>query len=165
MRVLGIPVVSPQAAIERTVADLDAAARLIRGAPEQLDRLLSIGEELVSLGHRMVDLAERLDRRAQRIERLGGRLDDRATSLLALGGEINQLGEQIDRRGAEIVDRAAGVVRTGERLIVALPTLERALELATPLEGAIDRVGRFVDRLPGGPNARRRGDPPPPDVD
>jgi hypothetical protein len=31
-----------------------------------------------------------------------------------------------------------------------LPTLERAIEMASPLEGAIDRVGRLVDRLPGG---------------
>jgi hypothetical protein len=37
-----------------------------------------------------------------------------------------------------------------------MPTLERALQMASPLEGAIDRFGRLVDRLPGG--APRRPD-------
>ena len=35
-----------------------------------------------------------------------------------------------------------------------IPTLERAIALASPLEGAIDRFGRFVDRLPGGQRPR-----------
>lgn len=177
MRILGVPVLSPQALIEQAVSDASAAVNLVRTGPSQLDRLLELGEEIVALGHRMVDLAERLDARAEAITSLGTqlelrgaaigalgeRLDDRAGALLELGGGINELGKQIDARGAEIVDRASRVVDTGNNLIVALPTLERALELATPLEGAIDRVGRFVDRLPGGANARRRPGPDSPD--
>jgi hypothetical protein len=71
---------------------------------------------------------------------------------------VQELGERIDVRGAEIVDRASGVVETATELITVLPTLERALQMATPLEGAIDRFGRLVDRLPGGA-ARRRTEP------
>jgi hypothetical protein len=179
VRIFGVPVLSPQALIEQTASDAGAVMRLVRGAPAQLDRLLELGEELVLLGHRMVDLAERLDARAEAITSLGTqlelrgaaigalgeRLDERAAALLELGGGIDLLGRQIDARGAEIVDRASRVVDTGNNLIVALPTLERALELATPLEGAIDRVGRFVDRLPGGANARRRPGGPDPSGD
>ncbi|MBV9474481.1 MAG: hypothetical protein JO315_00285, partial [Acidobacteria bacterium] len=52
------------------------------------------------------------------------------------------------------VASAARLSQTGSELIGALPALERAIEMASPLEGAIDRFGRLVDRLPGG-TARR----------
>ena len=65
---------------------------------------------------------------------------------------------RVDERGAEIVERANRVTETGAELIAVLPTLERAVEMATPLEGAIDRFGRLVDRLPGGTAARRRAE-------
>jgi hypothetical protein len=93
---------------------------------------------------------------------LGERLDARAAELIELGDGIRELGGDIDARGAEIVDRAGQVVETGSELIAVLPAFERALEMATPLEGAIDRFGRLVDRLPGGAQ-RRRVDPRPPD--
>ena len=32
----------------------------------------------------------------------------------------------------------------------ALPALQRAVEIAEPLEGVVERVGRLADRLPGG---------------
>jgi hypothetical protein len=86
---------------------------------------------------------------------LAERLEARGEQLLLVGGELRQLGQQVDERGAEIVTRAAQVVETGADLISVLPTLERAIEMAIPLEGAIDRFGRLVDRLPGG-TARRR---------
>ncbi len=86
---------------------------------------------------------------------MGERIDDRAEQLLELGGAMRDLGQQIDARGAEIVDRATRVAETGGDLITVLPAFERALEMATPLEGAIDRFGRLVDRLPGGTTRRR----------
>jgi chromosome segregation ATPase len=175
VRVLGIPIESPQATVNRLLTDLGAVARLARTAPRQLDRVLELGEEMAEIGHRVLALAERLDRRAEaimalgeRLDRraeaimvLGERLDGRAAELIELGDGMRELGDRIDERGAEIVDRAGGVVETGAELIAVLPAFERALEMATPLEGAIDRFGRLVDRLPGGAQ-RRRVDPPPP---
>jgi len=70
---------------------------------------------------------------------------------------MRDLGDRIDVRGGEIADRAGQVVETGAELIAVLPAFERALEMATPLEGAIDRFGRLVDRLPGGATRRRPG--------
>jgi hypothetical protein len=156
MRVLGLPLESPQTVANRIASDVAALARLARAAPAQLDRMLELGEEIASIGRGLLEIAERLDRRAEAVMALGDRLDRRAGELIDLGGNMQLLGEQVDARGAEIVDRAAAVVQTGSELINGLPALERALEMATPLEGAIDRFGRFVDRLPGGGQRTQR---------
>ena len=175
MRVLGIPIESPQTSVNRMLTDLAAVARLARSAPRQLDRILELGEEIAAIGHQVLDVAERLDRRAgaimelgERLDRraeafmaLGERLDGRAADLIEVGDGIRELGARIDARGEEIVDRAGRVVETGTELITVLPAFERALEMATPLEGAIDRFGRLVDRLPGGATRRRPAAPGP----
>jgi hypothetical protein len=158
MRLLGVAIESPQTVINRALSDLAAVARLARTAPGQIDRMLELGEEIASIGRGVLEIAERLDSRAEAVLRIGNRLDERAAELLELGGSMQALGEQVDARGAEIVDRATRVVETGSELIGVLPALERALEMASPLEGAIDRFGRLVDRLPGGA-ARRQSDP------
>jgi hypothetical protein len=159
MRVLGVPIDSPQTVVNRIASDVGAIARLARSAPSQLDRLLELGEEIADLGRGILEIAERLDRRAEAITALGDRLDARAAELLDLGSTMRDLGEKVDATGVEIVDRATLVVETGGQLLTALPTLERALEMATPLEGAIDRIGRFVDRLPGTPSPGSRPRP------
>ncbi len=158
MRLLGFPIESPQTIINRAVSDLGAVARLARAVPAKLDRMLELGEEIAGIGHQVLQIAERLDRRAEAIMVLGQRLDDRAAELIELGAGMQELGERVDARGAEIVVGADRVAETGGELITVLPALERALEMATPLEGAIDRFGRLVDRLPGGPARRRAAD-------
>ena len=155
MRVLGLPIESPQTIVNRILSDVGAIARAARQAPAQLDRMLELGEEIASIGRGVLEVAERLDRRADAIMSLGERLGDQATELLDVGKQMHSLGEQVDARGAEIVDRATKVVETGSELIGVLPAFERALEMASPLEGAIDRFGRLVDRLPGGVPRRR----------
>lgn len=217
MRVLGLPIETPQAAVNRILSDLGAVARTARDAHVQLDRLLELGEEMAAIGRAVLEIAERLDARAASILDLGDRLDGRAraildlgerldaraeailtagaqldrrgaalielgerldgrgesivgqgdrldargTELVDLGIQMQALGDRVDARGAEVADQAAAVVETATELIAVLPTLERALQMATPLEGAIDRFGRLVDRLPGGrrPDA---GAPQPP---
>lgn len=135
--------------------DLGAVAGLARAAPRQLERMLELGEEIAEIGHAVLAVAERLDERADAIMALGERLDRRAVELLELGDSIRDLGNRIDTRGGEIVEAATKVTDTGDELITVLPAFERALEMATPLEGAIDRFGRLVDRLPGGATRRR----------
>lgn len=159
MRVLGIPIEPPQAVLNRVLSDIGAIARAARTAPLQLEQILELGEEIAAIGRGVLEVAERLDRRAQAIMELGERLDSRAAEMLELGRGMQDLGHRIDDRGAEIVDRASRVVETGTELIAVMPTFERALEMASPLEGAIDRFGRLVDRLPGGAARRRAGDP------
>lgn len=137
------------------LSDLGAIARAAQQAPAQLDRMMALGEEIASIGRDVLAVAERLDRRAEAIMALGDRIDQRGQQLLDVGATMRDLGQQIDARGAEIVDRATRVAETGGDLITVLPAFERALAMATPLEGAIDRLGRLVDRLPGGTPRRR----------
>ncbi len=138
------------------LSDLAAVARLARVAPAQFDRLLELGEEIAAIGRSVLEITERLDERADAIMLLGERLDARADELVRMGAEMREVGHRIDTRGGEIVDSANRVAETGSELIAVLPAFERALEMATPLEGAIDRFGRLVDRLPGGGATRRR---------
>lgn len=137
------------------LSDLAAVARLARLAPAQFDRLVELGEEIVAIGLSVQEIAERLDSRADAIMALGERLDARAAELVRMGSDMREVGHRIDARGGEIVDSATRVAETGRELIAVLPAFERALEMATPLEGAIDRFGRLVDRLPGGAPRRR----------
>lgn len=155
VRLFGLPIDPPQVVLQRIASDLSAVARLARAAPRQFDRMLELGEEIAIIGREVLQIAERLDRRAEAIMILGEQLDGRAAELIELGGEMQALGHRIDDRGAEIVDSAARVAETGGELIGVLPALERAIEMTTPLEGAIDRFGRLVDRLPGGASRRR----------
>jgi methyl-accepting chemotaxis protein len=156
MRAFGLTIASPVQLADRLLTDLAAVERLIRTAPDQMSRIIRLGEELVAIGDRVLEIAERLDERAESIGELGERLDRRAAELISVGGRMSTMGDQVDERGAEIVASAAQVSQTAHELMLVLPTLERALDLATPLEGAIDRFGRFVDRFPGASNPRRR---------
>jgi hypothetical protein len=165
MRIMGLPVVMPQAVVRRALSDAAAVERLVHSLPDQLDRGLQIGDELVVLGHELVEIADRLDARAASFNELGERLDTRAVELLDLGQSIRVLGGRIDDTGAQIVERAGQVVGAAADLIALLPTMERAVDLASPLGGAIDRFGRIVDRFPGGPQPRRRDPVTTPDDD
>jgi hypothetical protein len=160
MRLLGVPIESPQAVVNRMLSDLAAVSRAARMAPAQINRMLELGEEIATIGRAVLEIAERLDRRAEAVLSIGQRLDERAAALLELGTKIEVLGGQVNSRGAEIVDSATQVAATGSELIAVLPTLERALQMASPLEGAIDRFGRLVDRLPGGAPRRPGAEPP-----
>jgi hypothetical protein len=155
MRVLGISVTGLRALFAMTIAELIAIDRLVRSLPGQLDRGLAIGDEIIEIGRRMLEIAERLDQRGHTITELGERLDARALQLLEMGQSMHEVGIRIDATGTQIVDRAGHVVATAGELITILPTVERALDLASPLEGAIDRFGRIVDRFPGSPPRRR----------
>jgi hypothetical protein len=194
LRVLGFPLDPPQAVVNRVLSDLSGIARAARRAPEQLDRMLELGEEIADIGRAVLEIAERLDERAaailvlgarfderaeailelgarldgraQAILELGARIDNRTSDLIDLGVRMHSLGDRVDARGAEVATQAGAVVEAATELIAVLPTLERALQLATPLEGAIDRFGRLVDRLPGGrrPETGAPAAPPPPAI-
>jgi hypothetical protein len=161
MRLLGVPIESPPTVVNRILSDIAVVARLARTAPSQINRMLELGEEIATTGRAVLEIAERLDRRAEAVLSIGQRLDERAGAMLELGTRIEVLGGEVDSRGKEIVNSATQVAETGSELIAALPTLERALQMASPLEGAIDRFGRLVDRLPGGAPRRPVAESPP----
>jgi hypothetical protein len=86
---------------------------------------------------------------------LGERIELRGDALISLGERMEELGGQVLSQGGVIEEAAREVAERGADVAAALPTLQRAVELAQPLEGAVERVGRLVDRLPGGLRERR----------
>ena len=141
--IFGLPIDAGPRLVLRAVSDLAAVARVARELPDRLDRLdrraeavqdqiermLVIAEDIAALGHSVVDIGQSLDRQA--------------SGLLALGERVSEQGDVIADRAREVADR-------GGELVAMLPTLERAIAFAQPLEGTVERLGRMVDRLPGG---------------
>jgi uncharacterized protein (DUF3084 family) len=143
----------------RLLAGLEERADRVQ---DQLDAMLAAAESLNDMGERVLTLVERLDERAVAVLALGSQIDSRGKEMVALASELDSragallgLGQQIDERGASIVTHADLVATRAAEVVAVLPTLEKAVAIASPLEGAVERLGRMVDRLPG--EARRRG--------
>lgn len=120
--------------------------------------------------HTIATVAEDVNRRLARLETsadalvtIGAQMEVHARNVLDLGGRIDERGKQIVAEGKIIQDRAREVSERAGQVLEALPLLERAIALAQPLEGAVERLGRVADRLPGGRAAARgrRPDVPP----
>lgn len=112
---------------------------------------------LATTADRAVDLLERLDERATRIEgqldrgiALGQQLERRGGDIAALGTQFEHLGDALLTEARSTQAVGAEIAQRGAEIAAALPLLQRALDLGEPLEGAIERAGRIVDRLPGG---------------
>lgn len=104
------------------------------------------------------------------VDRAGSTLDDIAelrraaeiiaSSLSELGSSaagINRNAEKIADEIADLSTAAQGIddhaekLATGiDELMAILPTLKRLTEIVDPLDTTVVRLGRFVDRLPGG---------------
>ena len=59
------------------------------------------------------------------------------------------MGGVANEHAVAMTEAAREVAVRGAEVAAALPTLERAVAIATPLEGTVERLGRIVDRLPG----------------
>ena len=143
---------------QRVMRDLDAMAEVARSVP----RAISLLESLDRRAGQVIELGERIDARAESMLELGQNLDRRAEAILTLGGRIDERGEELGAIGNQMLtearlvqQRAAEVVAGANEVIAVLPSVRRAIEIGEPLEGAIERFARVVDRLPGSP-ARSR---------
>lgn len=132
---------------------IDAALLPSRLTLRTLDDL----HTLATTAERAVDLLERLEAKADRIEgqldrltALGTRLEKGANDISALGTQFEHLGDALlaEARSTQAVGQE--IAQRGAEIAAALPLLQRALDLGEPLEGAIERAARIVDRLPGG---------------
>ena len=139
----------PPLVLVRAFDDLHTIARVGSELMERLDALEERAEAAVAL-------LERIDARAEEVLALGASIDARGESLVELGERLHSMGADIHAQGELIEQRAHEVATRGADLVATLPTLEAAVALVTPLEGAVERLGRMVDRLPGG---ARRGTP------
>jgi methyl-accepting chemotaxis protein len=123
-------------------------ARLVGQALEDLHAIAEAARRLPGIEATLTEQFELLNAQAERI--------------LELGERIATLGERLHERGGEILaesqharDAAHEVAVRGAEVAAALPTLQQLATTAEPLQGAIERFGRIVDRLPGGERRER----------
>lgn len=160
------PLVVPPKLVLRALDDLHTIATVAVQVSGQIDRILVLGERIDARAEAILALGERIDDRAEAILTLGGRIDGQTQTIIAMGDRLGDQGEQLVAHGLLLQDRAKEVSDRAGDLIEALPLLERAIGLAMPLEGAVERLGRVADRLPGGRGApgagrgRGRAEPP-----
>jgi hypothetical protein len=130
-----------------------AAARLEdveRRLDARLAAVLELGDRVEQLGHLVDERIGQVDARAGQLLDVAERVDGRLGGLLDLGDRIDDVLEQ----GRRVEAVAARVAERGGPIADAMPTLQRAVEMAVPLEGAVERLGRIVDRLPQVPQRR-----------
>ena len=118
-------------------------ARLARRAADDLGAIANIARELPA---RLDDLDARIEAMQTQLDRaltLGEVIESHGSAMVELAGRMEVHGEALLEIGAQIAER-------GGEIAEALPVLERAVSIATPLEGTVERLGRALDRLPGG---------------
>jgi hypothetical protein len=137
--------------------DLLIPPRLIIRAADDLHRMVILAEKSLERleamerrTDRMLELGERIDGRADQVLGLGERISTQTEAVTELGAEIEALGRRMLEQGMIIEKQAEAVAARAGELVEALPTIEMAVSMVSPLEGAVERIGRAVDRLPGG---------------
>lgn len=102
----------------------------------QLGEAIVIAGEIEERGREAIEMAGRIDARAEAVLALADRVDERASEIMAEAKVIQLTAAEVAVRGGQVAE--------------ALPLLQRALEIAEPLDGTVKRLGRLVDRLPEG---------------
>src|SRR3954451_6237685 len=150
---LAIPML-PVSAVVQALDDLHAIAEAARRLPEieatlteQFEILNRQADAIIGLGDRIVEQGERLDARAGEILVLGGRVDERAASLLQHSDRLDERAAEVMEESLRVRESAHEVAVRGAEVAAALPTLQQLATTAEPLQGAIERFGRIVDRL------------------
>ena len=103
---------------------------------EMLGEAIAVAREIEARGREAIEMAERIDTRAGAVLDLADQVDERATEIMAEAKLMQATAAEVALRGGQVAE--------------ALPLLERAIALAEPLESTVERLGRLVDRLPGG---------------
>jgi hypothetical protein len=169
MRLPLVPML-PLNVVVQALDDLHAIAEAARRLPDieamltqqfevlnrQADRIIELGEGIIGQGERIderagaiLDLGERVDARAEAIVTLGDRINARAGELLAHSDRLDERAGEVMEESLRVREAAHEVAVRGAEVAAALPTLQQLASTAEPLQGAIERFGRLVDRLPG----------------
>ena len=146
--------------IERIVADGLDLAESIREAGEQIVELggsvderaagiLAMGDRIDARAEQIIAMGDRVDGRAEAIIAAGDRIEARGAEVIAMGDRMESRSAEILAQGERVVAAAREVADRGAELAAALPVMQRAVEMAEPLEGIVERLGRVADRLPG----------------
>jgi uncharacterized coiled-coil protein SlyX len=152
---LAAPVTLPVRLAIRAADDLHTIAGMAQRVSVQIGELQNRADAVLEQLDAALRAALTIERMGQQMLALGERIELRGDALISLGERMEELGGQVLSQGGVIEEAAREVAERGADVAAALPTLQRAVELAQPLEGAVERVGRLVDRLPGGLRERR----------
>ena len=143
---------------QRVMRDLDAMSEVARSVP----RAISLLESLDRRAGQVIELGERIDARAESCSSSGRtstaapkRSSPSAAGSTSGARNSGAIGNQMLTEARLVQQRAAEVVAGANEMIAVLPTVRRAIEIGEPLEGAIERFARVVDRLPGSPGRSR----------
>jgi hypothetical protein len=128
----------------------ELSARLVTRAVDDLAAIAASARELPA---RMQELDER-----------ASRMQDQLDRALALGEIIAantaamvEMAERVESRGESMIDLGERMITLGNAVMAQSEAIARGLAIASPLEGTVERLGRALDRLPGG---RPRGSQP-----
>jgi methyl-accepting chemotaxis protein len=151
------PLLLPPRLLFRALDDLHALAQTAAQLPAVEERMNARLDELIGLGERIegvigngLELAEQIRATGERVAELGEGVDERAVAIIEMGKRLEVQGEAMLEQGRHVERTGREVAENAKGLADALPMLQRAVAMAEPLEGAVERLGRVVDRLPGG---------------
>jgi methyl-accepting chemotaxis protein len=130
---------SPFAALTWTRRAAEATSRRVGALIKLIDRADSALDDVVELRRSIQFIADNiaeLTESAAGINRNAGEIAGEITTL-------TQAAQGIDTHAERLAGDAASIAR-------ALPTVQRIAEIVDPLENTVVRLGRVVDRIPGG---------------
>jgi hypothetical protein len=144
--------------LERLEERADRILALCETIEGQATQIIGLGDRIGGQADQILGMGDRIGAQAEQIIGLGDRIDGRGAEITELGARLETLGREMLTQGVVISQRADAVATRAADLVDALPTIEAAVTMVSPLEGAVERLGRTIDRLPGGRTRRRHAD-------
>ena len=109
--------------------------------------------------------ARDLPARIQELDERAARMQDQLDRALALGETIAantaamvEMAQRVESRGESMVELGERMITLGNAVTEQSQSIAKALAIATPLEGTVERLGRALDRFPGGKPRAESGD-------
>ena len=144
--------------LERLEQRADRILALGESIEGQANQILGMGDRIGGQAEQILGMGDKIGGQADQIIGLGDRIDVRGAEITELGARLETLGREMLSQGVVISQRADAVATRAADLVDALPTIEQAVTMVSPLEGAVERLGRTIDRLPGGRTRRRHAE-------
>jgi methyl-accepting chemotaxis protein len=132
-------ITSPLAALNWTRHAAEATGRRVASLIKLIDRADAALNDVVELRRSIQFIADNI---AELTESAAG-INRNAGEIAAEITTLTKAAQGIDTHAERLATDAATIAR-------ALPTVQRIAEIVDPLENTVVRLGRVVDRLPGG---------------
>jgi prefoldin subunit 5 len=130
---------SPFAALNWARQAAEATGRRVASLIKLIDRADAALDDVVELRRSIQFIADNI---AELTESAAG-INRNAGEIAAEIVTLSQAAQGIDTHAERLATEAASIAR-------ALPTVQRIAEIVDPLENTVVRLGRVVDRIPGG---------------